>query len=182
MKVIGIVGLPAGGKGEFSRIAGEMGIPVIVMGDVIRNAIREAGLAPDDAAMGEMSRRLREQHGRDAIALLTISAIEAQDAPVVLVDGIRSDAEVATYRAHFDSFVLVGITSPFAVRLERLQQRGRSDDPAGEEGLRDRDERELGWGLGNALAMADVTIDNSGSLAAFSDAVRALLLSLEADT
>ncbi|MDD4299556.1 MAG: dephospho-CoA kinase, partial [Methanomicrobium sp.] len=32
MQVIGVVGLPASGKGEFSRIAKEMNIPVVVMG------------------------------------------------------------------------------------------------------------------------------------------------------
>ena len=32
MKVIGVVGLPASGKGEFSRIAAGLGIPVVVMG------------------------------------------------------------------------------------------------------------------------------------------------------
>ena len=44
MKVIGVVGLPASGKGEFSKIAAGMGIPVIVMGDMIRKAVSEAGL------------------------------------------------------------------------------------------------------------------------------------------
>ena len=44
MKVIGVVGLPASGKGEFSKIASGMGIPVIVMGDMIRKAVSEAGL------------------------------------------------------------------------------------------------------------------------------------------
>jgi len=32
LRVIGVVGLPASGKGEFSRIAREMGVPVVVMG------------------------------------------------------------------------------------------------------------------------------------------------------
>ncbi|HMK16072.1 MAG TPA: dephospho-CoA kinase, partial [Methanomicrobiales archaeon] len=36
MRVIGVVGYPASGKGEFSRIAAAAGIPVVVMGDVVR--------------------------------------------------------------------------------------------------------------------------------------------------
>jgi dephospho-CoA kinase len=40
MKVIGVVGLPASGKGEFSKIVKGMGIPVVVMGDVIRDAVK----------------------------------------------------------------------------------------------------------------------------------------------
>ena len=45
MKVIGVVGLPASGKGEFSKIAAEWE-PVIVMGDMIRNAVKRKGLSP----------------------------------------------------------------------------------------------------------------------------------------
>ncbi|HQC34822.1 MAG TPA: AAA family ATPase, partial [Methanoculleus sp.] len=44
MKVIGIVGMPASGKGEVSRIARDLGIPVVVMGDAIREKVKEAGL------------------------------------------------------------------------------------------------------------------------------------------
>ncbi len=46
MKVIGIVGMPASGKGEASRIARDLGIPVVVMGDAIRERVKEAGLPP----------------------------------------------------------------------------------------------------------------------------------------
>ncbi|MBN1194359.1 MAG: flagellar hook-basal body complex protein FliE [Methanomicrobiaceae archaeon] len=179
MKVIAIVGLPAGGKGEFSRIADEMGIPVVVMGDVVRQAVLDAGLVPDDHSMGEMSRQLRERHGRDAIARLTIAAIESLDKPLVIVDGIRSDAEVKLYRDHFERFVLVGITSAFPVRLARLQVRRRPDDAVGEEGLRARDARELGWGLGEALKIADYTLINDSTIESFRADVRALLDTLK---
>ena len=40
MKVIGIVGMPASGKGEVSRIARDLGIPVVVMGDAIREKVK----------------------------------------------------------------------------------------------------------------------------------------------
>ena len=36
MKIIGFVGLPGSGKGEASKIARELGLSVVVMGDVIR--------------------------------------------------------------------------------------------------------------------------------------------------
>ncbi|HII98509.1 MAG TPA: dephospho-CoA kinase, partial [Methanoregula sp.] len=41
-----------------------------------------------------------------------------------------------------------------------------------------RDERELGWGLGNALKVADIHIRNEGTLTEFSDEVRTLLVRL----
>jgi dephospho-CoA kinase len=175
MRVIGVVGYPASGKGEFSRIAGDMGIPVVVMGDVIRSKAREAGLGTTDASLGEMAVRLRREHGMDAIALFTIPAVEALGAPVVIIDGLRGDAEVRVFRSHFQEFILIGITSPFGKRLERLSARGRSDDLSQAEDLRNRDSREEGFGLGRALAEADRFLDNDGSLEAFGEKARSLL-------
>jgi len=180
MRVIAVVGLPASGKGEFSRLAGEMKIPVIVMGDVVRKAVQDAGLPLTDNNMGEMSCHLREGLGRDALAQLVIPEIQAQTARVVLVDGIRSDAEVETLRRNFPDFVLTGLDVPFDIRLARLGGRGRADDTIGTEGLRMRDERELGWGMGKALEMADHTLRNEGSVSDFETEVRGLLKKLRA--
>ena len=175
MKVIGIVGMPASGKGEVSRIARDLGIPVVVMGDAIRERVRKAGLPATDANLGAMSGKLRSDLGMDAIARITIPAIEAETAPVVLVDGIRGDYEVATFKEHFPNFILIGIVSSFETRYRRLADRGRSDDSLTAGELRARDERELGWGLGRALAQADCRITNEGTLEEFAAEVRALL-------
>jgi dephospho-CoA kinase len=181
MKVIGVVGLPASGKGEFSKIAAAMGIPVIVMGDMIRNAVQERGIDPSDANLGNMANRLRAEQGMDAIAHLCVPEIQRQTAPVVLVDGIRGDAEVSTFRRIFPGFTLIGIDSSFETRLARIQTRGRSDDFASADELRIRDNRELGWGLGNALQQADIHIANNGTLAEFGRDVRNLLETLGRD-
>jgi dephospho-CoA kinase len=175
MKVIGVVGLPASGKGEFSKIAGEMGIPVVVMGDVIRNVVKEGGLAPTDKNLGAVADRLRAEEGMDAIANRCVAAIMQHDTPLVLIDGIRGDAEVRVFRRQFPGFILVAIDSSFEHRLERLGTRGRSDDGTSAAALRVRDERERRWGLDAALAMADIRIRNDGTLAEYAAAVHGLL-------
>lgn len=174
-KVIGVVGMPASGKGEFSRIAEEIGIPVVVMGDVIRRKIREEGLESNDINSGMIGSRLREEMGMDAIAQCTIPLIEEKESSVVLVDGIRGDYEVETFRKHFDSFILIGVDAPIETRLSRLMTRGRSDDTRTIDELRIRDEREKGWGIGRAIEMADIKIDNTESLQEFESRVRRLL-------
>ncbi|HII97897.1 MAG TPA: flagellar hook-basal body complex protein FliE [Methanoregula sp.] len=178
MKVIGVVGLPASGKGEFSNIAAGMGIPVIVMGDMIRQAVREAGLEPSDTNFGITANRLRAEGGMDAIARLCVPVIKKQDAPLVLVDGIRGDTEVTLFRKNFLTFTLISIDSSFENRLARIAARARSDDFTTADALHNRDERELGWGLGNALKVADIHIKNEGTLTEFSDEVRTLLARL----
>jgi dephospho-CoA kinase len=181
MKVIGVVGLPASGKGEFSKIAERLGIPVVVMGDVIRNAVKKAGLPPTDANLGAMANRLRAERGMDAIANLCVDAIQEQAATLVLVDGIRGDAEVRVFRQNFPGFRLIAIETSFPKRLARLCERKRSDDVGSEAGLKTRDERELGWGLGNALELADIRINNDGSLEDFTKRVTELIRSMECD-
>ena len=181
MKVIGVVGMPASGKGEFARIASGMGIPVIVMGDMIRNAVKAAGLKPTDANFGATATRLRAERGMDAIGQLCIPEIQRMPAPLVLIDGIRGDAEVNLFRRVFPQFTLIRIDSSFENRLSRVAARGRSDDFKTADELHNRDERELGWGLGNALKLANEHIENNGTLEEFSIAVRKLLDSIRRD-
>ena len=178
MRLIGVVGLPGSGKSEFARCATELGIPVLVMGDVVRRVASERGLSGEDGVLGRISGELRAAHGRGAIARLMLPAIRELDAPVVLVDGIRSDAEVDEFRRAFPGFTLVGVSSSFETRWQRLQGRGRSDDLADAGALRRRDERELGWGLGTALEGAEVTVENEGSLEEYCAEVRSVLVSL----
>jgi len=175
MRVIGTVGLPGSGKGEAAEVARGMGIPVVTMGDVIRAECRARGLDPAEHH-GEIARKLREEHGDDAIAERSLPHIREalEDADTVLVDGLRSGVELDAFREEFgDAFRLVAIEAPFDCRRERLDDRGRDDTTV--ESLAERDRRELGFGMGEAIARADVTVDNSGSLDEFRERVREVL-------
>ncbi|MFC6905534.1 AAA family ATPase [Halalkalicoccus tibetensis] len=174
MRVIGTVGLPGSGKGEAAAVAREKGIPVVTMGDVIRRECRERGLDPADHH-GEVAQALREEDGPLAIAERSLPLIEEglEESELVLVDGLRSGAEVERFEEAFgEAFTLVAIEAPFDVREERLGTRGR-DNPETED-LETRDERELGFGMGEAIERADVTIENTDSLEAFRERIEGL--------
>ncbi|MFQ3320323.1 MAG: dephospho-CoA kinase [Natronomonas sp.] len=169
MRVIGTVGLAGSGKGEFATVAEELDIPVVTMGDVIRAECRERGLDPAEHH-GQVAQALRQENGPAAIAEASLPHIEdaSAESDTVLVDGIRAGAEVDIFEERFgDDFTLVSIEAPFAVREKRVNERGRDKVGEGGEGLAARDERELSFGLDEALARADLTIDNTGSLAEF---------------
>ncbi|MFB6300178.1 MAG: AAA family ATPase [Halobacteriales archaeon] len=182
MTVIGLVGLPGSGKSEAAAVAEECSIPVITMGDVIRAECRERGLDPEEHH-GRVAQTLRAEHGPAAIADRSIPMIRDALATndVVLVDGIRSDVEVDRFVEAFGGeFTLVSIEAPFETRAERIDARGRDKGAdEGGESLADRDDRELGFGMGDAMAQADIVIENTGTLEAFHDRIRALL---EAET
>jgi len=175
MRVIGTVGLPGSGKGEAASVAEELGIPVVTMGDVIRQECRDRGLDPAEHH-GEIAGALREENGPDAIARRSLPVIEEEldGSDTVLVDGIRAGVEVERFEEAFgEAFTLVSIEAPFEVRAERVESRGRDDTDG--ESLRERDERERGFGMDAAIARADATIDNTGTLEAFHEKIRALL-------
>jgi dephospho-CoA kinase len=177
MRVIATVGLAGSGKGEFATVAEDLDVPVVTMGDVIREACRDRGLDPAEHH-GRIAQALRAENGPTAIADASLPHVEAalSDADTVLVDGIRSDDEVEVFRERFgEAFVLVSIEAPFEVRQRRLGERGRDEVDGDRERLAARDERELGFGLGDAMERADVTIDNTGSLDAYRERVREVL-------
>jgi dephospho-CoA kinase len=177
MRVIGTVGLAGSGKGEFASMAEELDIPVVTMGDVIRQECHDRGLDPAEYH-GQVARALREEHGPTAIAEASLPHVQDAlgEADTVLVDGIRSDVEFEVFREAFgDDFVLVSIEAPFELRQRRIGERGRDKVGADGESLAARDERELGFGLADAMERADVTIDNTDSLEAFRERVREVL-------
>jgi len=177
MTVIGTVGLAGSGKGEAAAVARDAGIPVVTMGDVIREECRDRGLDPA-AHHGEIAQALREENGPDAIAARSLPIIREHlaSADTVLVDGLRAGVEADRFEEAFgDDWLLVSIEAPFEIRKDRVTERGR-DETDGDVGetLRDRDERERGFGMDDAMARADVRIENTDSLATFRERIEAL--------
>lgn len=176
MTVIGIVGLPGSGKSEAAAVARDLGVPVVTMGDVIRQECRNRGLDPAEHH-GRIAQRLREERGPAAVADASIPMLEDHlaDSEVVVVDGIRSGVEVDRFREAFgDEFTLVTVFAPYELRRERIEGRGRPGDREGET-LAEREERELGFGMEDAIEAADVEIENTGTLDAFQERVAELL-------
>ncbi len=175
-RVIGTVGLPGSGKGEAATVARDVGVPVVTMGDVVRDACRERGLDPEEHH-GAVATALREEDGPAAIADRTVPRVRkhvADGAAVVLVDGLRSDVEVEVFRNAFE-FLLVTVHAPFAERARRLAGRGRDASDRDHEALRGREERELAFGMGDAMAMADVVVENDADLERYHRQVRTIL-------
>ncbi|MBS7620439.1 dephospho-CoA kinase, partial [Candidatus Bathyarchaeota archaeon] len=81
----------------------------------------------------------------------------------VVVDGIRSLDEVEVFR-RVHSVKLISIHASPGTRFKRLSARGRSDDANQEKIMIERDLRELRFGIGSAIAMADYMVVNEGSI------------------
>ncbi len=178
MRVLGFTGMPGSGKSEAMEVAKARGIPVVRMGDLIWEEVERRGLPRDAKHVGDVANAMRQSHGPDVWSKRTVERVRhlAKDRRIVIIDGVRSDAEVETFRAELGGdFVLVAIHTDRHHRFERMLARGRADDPKDESILQVRDEREIGWGMAECIALADEMIVNDGALAKFRAEVGALL-------
>ncbi|MFZ3170062.1 MAG: dephospho-CoA kinase [Candidatus Methanoperedens sp.] len=176
MKLIAFVGMPASGKSEAAAIAKKLGIPVVNMGDVVREETAKRGLPPTDENIGGTGTSLRREEGMDVIAKRCVPKIRLIKTPVIVVDGTRNINEIEYFKKEFgNDFILIAIHTPFEMRFERVRKRARCDDMNSTEELKRRDEREKGWGLDKAIEKADITIDNTQTIEKFQKQIEQLL-------
>ena len=163
-RLILITGMTGSGKTTLASYAKEHGYRVTTMGDVIRDLARERGLEPTPRNLGLVAKGIRREGGDAAVAERCIEKLRREDAARVVVDGIRSMEEVKAFRDAFSDILLLAVHSSPRTRFLRLKRRGRSDDPRSLEDFSRRDRRELGFGVGSTIALADHMIVNEDSL------------------
>jgi dephospho-CoA kinase len=138
------------------------------MGDLVWAEVKKRGFELTDNNVGTLATEERQQHGFGIWAERTVPILlkKLENSPAVIIDGIRGDAELEIFKTKFkDNFVNVAIHSNPKIRYERIiKGRHRSDDVMTEDEFRGRDGRELSWGIGNAIALADHMIVNEETL------------------
>jgi dephospho-CoA kinase len=161
-RLILVTGMTGSGKTTLCGIMRESGLRLLTMGDVIRELARRGGVEPTPENLGRLATEIREE-GADAVAVRCIEMLRRMPEGLTVVDGIRSLAEIDAFKNSFDVILVAVHASPLS-RFKRLTKRGRSDDPVTWEEFRERDMRELGFGIGDAIAMADAMIINDDGL------------------
>jgi len=164
LRIVAITGMPGAGKSTAAQALVKRGWTRVVMGDVIRAETKRRGLEPDAKNTGEVMKLLRKEKGESAVADLCLESITKLKAVKVVVDGIRSMAEVEAFRKEA-AVLLVAVDASPERRFELLKERGRKDDPLTHEMFVERDRRELGVGIGKAIALADETVSNQHATA-----------------
>jgi len=175
MKILLVTGMPGAGKEELLNVARSMDIPFLRMGDIVREFHAASGAAEQGLSVGQVANGEREKHGKDIWAK---RAIERMSGDLFLVDGCRSLDEVYSYKGLSDQVYIIGVHAPRMVRYERLVKRGREDAPKDMAEFDERDNRELGWGLGSVIALSDILIVNDQDLETFKQKVKVELEAL----
>ena len=152
--------MPGAGKSTIADGLKSKGYDVINMGNTVRTEAKNRNLDPTGPNLGKLMLELREKNGQGAVAKLAIPQIENSKSSVIIIDGIRSNAEIEVLRK-YGIVKLLAIHASINTRFGFLKQRGRSDDPQTKENFEERDNREIGIGISNSIALSDETISNN---------------------
>jgi len=159
--IVCLTGMPGAGKSTIAEGLKPKGYDVINMGNAVREEAKNRNLEPTRDNLGKLMLDLREKNGPGAVAELVKSKIDSSTADVILIDGVRSNSEIEVLRK-FGIVKLLAIHASTDTRFDFLQKRGRSDDPQTKEHFEERDNRELGVGISNSIALSDYAISNIG--------------------
>ncbi len=163
-KAYGIVGMPGSGKSEIVKVGKEMNIPIVVMGDAIRDDLTEKGIEITPENMGKYALKIRKENGMDVVAKKTFKKISNKSINKLIIEGLRNYEEVEYFKSHIENFFIIAVHASPKTRFVRLQKRKREDDSIKWEVFLDRDKREINFGISKLIALADFMIINEGEL------------------
>ena len=152
--------MPGSGKSTIVSTLKTKGFEALNLGDGVRAEAKRRNLEPTGDNLGKLMLELREKNGSGAIADLLTEQIKNSQSEVIIIDGIRSIAEIEVLK-NVGSVKLLSIEASADTRYKFLGARGRSDDPETREKFEERDKREIGVGIDKSIAIADETISNS---------------------
>jgi len=158
--IVCLTGMPGSGKSTIVSALKARGLEALNLGDGVRAEAKRCNIEPTGDNLGKLMLELREKNGPGAIAVLLTESIKNSQSKVIIIDGVRSTAEIEVLK-NVGSVKLLSIEAAADIRYKFLSSRGRSDDPTTREKFEERDKRELGVGIGESIAIADETISNS---------------------
>ena len=158
--IVCLTGMPGSGKSTVVSALKAKGIETLNLGDGVRAEAKRRNLEPTGDNLGKLMLELREKNGPGAIANLLTESIKNSQSKVIIIDGVRSTAEIEVLR-NVGTVKLLSIEASADIRYKFLSARGRSDDPQTREKFEERDKRELGVGISESIAIADETISNN---------------------
>ncbi len=166
MRIIIVTGMPGTGKEELLNVALEKHVNFLRMGDLVRELHAVRSENDLDLNIGQFATAERERYGYDIWAK---RALERMSGDLFLIDGCRSMDEVRAYQGLSDDVEIIAIHSPPKERYKRLVARGRDDAPHNIDEFNERDNREMGWGVSDVIALADYMIVNDEKLDKFKE-------------
>lgn len=180
-RVIAVVGPIASGKGALIELLKEIGYGYVSLSDVVREKTKAWGLELTRSNLQDVGDSLRQKFNPAILAQLASHPIKSHPEKKFVIDGVRNPAEVAYLKKEFQAYV-IGITASPEKRFAMMKKRGREWDPKTWDEFKISEERDRGLGQASygqqvekCLQLADLVIDNNGTLKEFQDNLRYFL-------
>ena len=162
--ILVIVGMAGSGKSTVASHLKQKGWHIIRFGGITMRELEKRNLPVNESNEKAVREELREKHGMDAYARLSLPLIEETLATSpVLIDGLYSWAEYKFLKQHFrDRIKVVAVYTTRSLRYKRISQ--RTERPLTFEEAEQRDFAEIeNVEKGGPIAIADYTLINDGS-------------------
>lgn len=183
--VIGLVGPIAAGKSTTVEILRNKGFVSYSLSDRIREEIQNRNLEITRESLNTVSNELRETIGADVLAQKTSELIDKQNQEKIVIDSIRNPQEINYLKNHFGMYI-IGLIAPQEKRFDFFANRGTN--VAGIttwEEFKALDDMELAQSgeykqqVQACLDLADVVIENTGSIEELERKLEIILKNLE---
>ena len=139
--IIGVTGNYASGKDEVAKTLQKMGFFHVSFSDLLREELKKKKEKITRDNLIKIGNDLRTQFGSRILARLALEKVEYGENFVFT--SIRNPGEVELLQARPD-FVMVNVTAPDKVRLQRIIKRNRESDPKTIQELRKKEAQENG--------------------------------------
>lgn len=173
--ILAIVGLPGSGKTEASDYLRSKKLPVVQFGKIINDYIDTHHLAHTEENHKKQRDTLRNQYGKEALAVLNEKKITEAlvHNHIVIIDGMRSWEEYLYLKKKFKkaTIIILALYADKELRHRRIAMRKNRNKFRGE--VRDINEI-FDTHMGPTIAYADYYVDNNGSLEDFKGRLEAV--------
>lgn len=163
--VIGIIGMPASGKGTVANyLEKTYGAPKLRFSDALSKILDRLGIEKTRDRQITLSEVLRETCGEDILSRAIQIGVHTSASPLVVVDGVRRDGDIITLKEVAD-FHLLGVDADVRTRYERAKQRAEKPEEANQsfEDFMRLEERSTEITTKALMQHANVILENNGS-------------------
>ena len=175
--IIGITGTYASGKDTVAEILEEMNFYHVSFSDLLRDELEKQKKPITRDTLIQFGNELRTKHGADILAQIALERLE--DGENFVFTSIRNPKEVELLQKRKD-FLLVAVTAPANIRLERLRSRKRENDPDTLEELQKKESLENtsnpnAQQLQKVIGMAKIIINNTSTKETLQEKIKKII-------
>jgi dCMP deaminase len=186
--VIGLTSYLSAGKDTVGQMLVKRGFERFSCSDYLREIAKKKKLKLTRDNLVKIGNDLRKKHGSNILAEELVKRIKKLDSENnVVIESIRTVKEVETFRKKFDNFSLVFVDADPKVRYQRAKKRLKEEEHIKTfKDFMESEKREMDEGknttkqqLHKCKKIADITINNDGTLEDLEKEVSNLLVKLQ---